>query len=29
MLKSGKKLILPLVNKEIPLIADESVDMDF
>ena len=29
MLKAGKKLILPLVNKEIPLIADEAVDMDF
>lgn len=25
----GKKLILPLVNKEIPLIADEYVEMDF
>jgi valyl-tRNA synthetase len=29
MLKAGKKLILPLINKEIPLIADEAVDMDF
>jgi len=29
MLKAGKKLILPLVNKEIALIADEAVDMDF
>ena len=29
MIKAGKKLILPLVNKEITLIADESVDMDF
>ena len=29
MLKAGKKLILPIVNKEIPLIADEAVDMDF
>ena len=29
MLKAGKKLILPLVNKEIPLIADEAVDMNF
>ena len=25
----GKTLILPLVNKEIPIIADEYVDMDF
>ena len=25
----GKKLILPLVTKEIPLIADEYVEMDF
>ena len=25
----GKKLILPLVNREIPLIADEYVEMDF
>jgi len=25
----GKKAILPLINKEIPIIADEHVDMDF
>ena len=25
----GKMLVLPLVNKEIPLIADEYVEMDF
>lgn len=25
----GKKLILPLVNKEIPIVADEYVEMDF
>ena len=25
----GKSLILPLVNKEIPLVADEYVDMEF
>lgn len=29
LLKSGKKLILPIVNKEIPIIADEMVDMEF
>jgi len=29
LLKAGKKLILPIVNKEIPLIADEEVDMEF
>lgn len=29
LLKAGKKLILPIVNKEIPLIADEMVEMDF
>lgn len=29
LLKMGKKLILPIVNKEIPLVWDESVDMDF
>jgi len=29
MLKAGKKLILPILNKEIPLIGDESVEMDF
>ena len=29
LLKSGKKLILPIVNKEIPLIWDEMVDMEF
>ena len=29
LLKAGKKLILPIVNKEIPIIADEMVDMDF
>lgn len=29
LLKAGKKLILPIVNREIPLIADEAVDMDF
>lgn len=25
----GKKVILPIVNKEIPIIGDESVDMEF
>ena len=29
LLKAWKKLILPIVNKEIPIIADEMVDMDF
>ena len=29
LVKAGKKLILPIVNREIPLIADEMVDMDF
>lgn len=29
LLKAGKKLILPIVNIEIPLIADEYVDMEF
>lgn len=29
LLKMEKKLILPIVNKEIPLIADEMVDMSF
>ncbi len=29
LLKSGKKLILPILNKEIPLVGDEMVDMDF
>lgn len=29
LLKSWKKLILPILNKEIPLIGDEMVDMDF
>lgn len=29
LLKSKKNLILPIVNKEIPLIWDESVDMEF
>ncbi len=29
LLKAGKKLILPIVNIEIPLIADEMVDMEF
>lgn len=29
LLKAWKKLILPIVNKEIPLVADEMVDMDF
>ena len=29
LLKAGKKLILPIVNKEIPIIADEEVDMEF
>lgn len=29
LLKAGKKLILPIVNREIPIIADEMVDMDF
>lgn len=29
LLKAGKKLILPIVNKEIPIIADEMVDMEF
>jgi valyl-tRNA synthetase len=25
----GKNVLLPLVNKEIPVVADEYVDMDF
>ena len=25
----GKNVILPLVNKEIPIVADEYVEMDF
>ena len=25
----GKKLILPLVNKEIPIVGDDYVDMEF
>ena len=25
----GKKVLLPLVNKEIPVVADEYVDMEF
>ncbi len=25
----GRTVILPIVNKEIPIIADESVDMEF
>ena len=25
----GKKVLLPLVNKEIPIVADEYVDMEF
>lgn len=25
----GRSVILPIVNKEIPIIADESVDMEF
>jgi len=29
LLKNGKKLILPILNKEIPIIADEMVDMEF
>ena len=29
LLKAGKKLILPIVNTEIPIIADEEVDMEF
>ena len=29
LLKWEKKLILPIVNKEIPIIADEMVDMNF
>ncbi len=29
LLKSGKKLILPILNKPIPLIWDEMVDMEF
>ncbi len=29
LLKAEKKLILPIVNKQIPIIADEMVDMDF
>ena len=29
LLKGEKKLILPIVNKEIPLIADEMCDMEF
>jgi len=29
LIKAWKKLILPIVNKEIDLIADEMVDMDF
>lgn len=29
LIKAGKKLILPIVNKEIPIIADEMVDMEF
>jgi len=28
LLKWGKKLVLPIVNKEIPIIADEMVDME-
>jgi len=28
LLKAGKKLILPIVNKKIPLIADEMCDME-
>lgn len=29
ILKTGKPLILPILNREIPLIADEMVDMEF
>ena len=29
LLKAGKSLILPIVNKEIPIIADEMCDIDF
>lgn len=29
LIKAGKKLILPIVNKEISIIADEMVDMEF
>jgi len=25
----GKKVLLPLVNKEIPVVTDEYVDMEF
>jgi valyl-tRNA synthetase len=25
----GKSVILPIVNKEIPIIADDSIDMEF
>jgi valyl-tRNA synthetase len=25
----GKKVLLPLVNKEIPIVADEYVDREF
>lgn len=28
LLKGGKSLVLPIVNKEIPIIADEMVDME-
>ncbi|MCT4616649.1 MAG: valine--tRNA ligase [Candidatus Gracilibacteria bacterium] len=29
LVKAGKKLILPIVNKEIPIVFDEMVDMEF
>ena len=29
LIKAGKKLVLPIVNKEIDIIADEMVDMEF
>lgn len=29
LLKLGKKVILPIINKEIPIIADEFVDIEF
>lgn len=29
LLKAGKKLILPILNREIPIIWDEMVDMEF
>jgi valyl-tRNA synthetase len=29
LLKLGKKVILPILNKEIPIIADDFVDIEF